>query len=51
MPARRRLDSTSSTRRLIEGIALRPGDIVRLEGTPDKTEQAAVDYIEVVRQP
>ncbi len=49
MPARRRLDSTSSTRRLIEGVALRPGDIVRLEGTPDKTEQAAFDYIEVVR--
>ena len=48
MPARRRLDSTSSTRRLIEGVALRPGDVVRLEGTPDKTEQAAFDYIEVV---
>jgi alpha-glucuronidase len=47
-PARRRLDSTSSTRRLIEGVALRPGDVVRLEGTPDKTEQAAFDYIEAV---
>ncbi len=49
MPARRRLDSTSSTRRLIEGVALRPGDIVRLEGAPDQTEQAAFDYIEIVR--
>ncbi|HEX3880090.1 MAG TPA: alpha-glucuronidase family glycosyl hydrolase [Bryobacteraceae bacterium] len=48
-PVRRRLDSTSSTRRLIEGVALRPGDIVRIEGTPDKTEQAALDYVEVVR--
>ncbi len=47
-PTRRRLDSTSSTRRLIEGVALRPGDTIRLDGAPDKTEQAAFDYIEVV---
>ncbi len=46
-PQRRRLDSTSSTRRLIEGVALRPGDTVRLEGSPDKTERAAFDYIEI----
>ncbi len=38
----------SSTRRSIEGIMLEPGDIVRLEGTPDKTEVAAFDYIEVL---
>jgi alpha-glucuronidase len=47
-PMRRRLDSTSSTRRLIEGVMLKPGDIVKLEGTPDKTEVAAFDYIEVL---
>ncbi len=45
---RRRIDSTSSTRRLIQGVALRPGDVLRLEGTPDKQEQAALDYIEIV---
>jgi alpha-glucuronidase len=47
-PQRRKLDSSSSTRRLIEGVALRPGDVVRLEGTPNQMEQAAFDYIEVV---
>src|SRR5207302_1200523 len=30
----RRMDSTSSTRRVISGIALRPGDEIRIEGVP-----------------
>jgi alpha-glucuronidase len=43
-----KLDSTSSTRRVIHGVALRPGDEVRLEGRPDGGEAAALDYIEIV---
>jgi alpha-glucuronidase len=43
-----RLDSTSSTRRTISGIALRPGDEIRIEGMPDLGESAALDYIEIL---
>ncbi|SPE34102.1 Xylan alpha-(1-_2)-glucuronosidase [Candidatus Sulfopaludibacter sp. SbA3] len=42
-----RLDSTSSTRRTIAGIALRPGDEIRIEGQPDGSEVAGLDYLEV----
>ena len=45
----RKMDSTSSTRRVIAGIALRPGDEIRIEGVPDKTEPAGLDYLEVVK--
>jgi alpha-glucuronidase len=41
------LDSTSSTRRLIPGIALRPGDEIRIEGRPDGGEPAGLDYVEI----
>jgi alpha-glucuronidase len=44
-----RLDSTSSTRRTIAGIALRPGDEIRIEGRPDGGELAALDYLEIVK--
>jgi len=43
----RKIDSSSSTLRAIEGIALRPGDEIRIEGTPDGGETAALDYIEI----
>jgi alpha-glucuronidase len=43
-----RLDSTTSTRRSIAGIALRPGDEIRIEGIPDGGEVAALDYLEIV---
>jgi alpha-glucuronidase len=45
-----RLDSTTSTRRSISGIALRPGDEIRVEGIPDGGELAALDYLEIVRE-
>jgi alpha-glucuronidase len=45
----RRMDSTSSARRVIAGVALRAGDEIRIEGVPDKTEAAGLDYVEVVR--
>ncbi len=47
-PLTRKLDSTSSTRRQIAGIALRPGDEIRIEGMPNGTEPAGLDYIEIV---
>ena len=36
-----------STLRRITGLALRPGDEIRIEGIPDGAEQAALDYIEI----
>ena len=44
----RGLDSSSSTRRLISGIALRSGDEIRIEGRPDGRETAALDYVEIL---
>ncbi len=43
-----RLDSTTSTRRSIPGIALRAGDEIRIEGIPNGGEQAALDYVEII---
>ena len=43
----RRIDSASSSRRVIPGLALRPGDQIRIEGTPEGGETAALDYIEI----
>ena len=40
-------DATSSTRHTFFGIALRPGDEIRVIGIPDKGEQAPIDYIEI----
>jgi alpha-glucuronidase len=42
------LDSSSSTRRVIRGVALRPGDEIRIESRPDAGEPAALDYLEIV---
>ena len=38
----------TSTRRVIRRVALAPGDVLRLEATPDREEGAAVDYVEIV---
>jgi len=45
----RKPDGSSSSRRIISGVALRPGDEVRIEGIPDAGETAALDYIEIRR--
>jgi hypothetical protein len=42
-----KIDGSSSTRRTISGIVLRPGDHVRIEGLPDGGETAALDFIEI----
>jgi alpha-glucuronidase len=43
----RLLNSHSSTRRMITGVALRPGDEIRIEGYPDGSEGAPLDYVEI----
>jgi len=40
-------DGDTSTRRQISGLALRPGDQIRIEGTPDGKERAALDYVAI----
>lgn len=37
----------TSTRRWIPGLALRPGDEIRIEGAPNGGEAAPLDYIEI----
>ena len=44
----RKPDGTSSTRRTVNGVALRTGDEIRIEGFPDGGERAALDYIELL---
>jgi alpha-glucuronidase len=43
-----RVGADTSTRRQIEGLALRPGDLIRIEGIPDGNEHAALDYVEIL---
>ena len=44
----RRLDGSSSTRHVIGGLALRPGQTIAVTGYPDGEETAALDYLEIV---
>jgi alpha-glucuronidase len=44
----RKLDGAASTRILVKGVALRPGDEIRVEGVPDNSDHAALDYVEVL---
>jgi alpha-glucuronidase len=44
----RHVDASSSARRVVPGIALRPGDEIRIEGIPDGGEAAALDYLEIL---
>ena len=46
-----KIDGSSSTRRTIANIALRPGDQIVIEGMPENNEKAALDYIEIVEVP
>ena len=47
LPARK-IDGSSSVRRVIPGIALRPGDEIRIEGVPDGGDPAALNYVEIL---
>jgi alpha-glucuronidase len=44
LPARKP-GGDSSSRRRIKGLALRPGDEIRIEGIPDRDEHAALDFV------
>ncbi|MGB6723455.1 MAG: alpha-glucuronidase family glycosyl hydrolase [Terracidiphilus sp.] len=43
----RRPDGDNSTRYTARGVALKPGDVLRVEGTPDGADPAALDYLEI----
>ncbi|MFL6275318.1 MAG: alpha-glucuronidase family glycosyl hydrolase [Blastocatellia bacterium] len=40
-------DAHASTRHRVHGLALRPGDLIRIEATADGSEQACIDYVEI----
>jgi alpha-glucuronidase len=42
-----RIDGTSSSLRIALGVALKPGDGISIEGSPEGGESAALDYIEI----
>jgi hypothetical protein len=44
----RKMDASSSTRRRIRGVTLRPGDEIRIEGRPDGNDPAGIDYVEIL---
>jgi alpha-glucuronidase len=43
-----RPNGDNSTRHTVRGIELKPGNLLRVKGTPDKDDPAALDYIEIV---
>jgi alpha-glucuronidase len=42
-----RPNGDNSTRYTVPNIDLKPGDVLRVEGAPDKNDPAALDYIEI----
>jgi len=42
-----RPNGDSSLRHRTKGLALRPGDAIRIEGIPDEGERAPLDYVEI----
>ncbi len=40
-------DGDTSTRLRVTGVSLRPGDTIRITGTPEGRDQAALDYVEI----
>jgi alpha-glucuronidase len=46
-----KIGADTSVRRRIPGLALRPGDEIRVEGLPDGQEPAAFDYVEILPSP
>jgi alpha-glucuronidase len=45
-----KIGGDSSTRRRISGVRLHHGDVIRIEGRPDREEHAAIDYVEIEPQ-
>ena len=50
LPRATKMGGDSSIRRMIKDLALRPGDEIRIEATPDGQEPAPLDYVEIVPQ-
>jgi alpha-glucuronidase len=46
----RRPNGDNSTRYTARGVPLKPGDVLRVQGTPDGSDPAALDYIEIEPQ-
>jgi alpha-glucuronidase len=42
------LHADNSTRHIVHNVGLKPGDKIRIEGTPGGTDPAALDYIEIL---
>jgi alpha-glucuronidase len=42
------LHGDNSTRHLVYEVALKPGDKIRIDGTPDGKDRAALDYVETL---
>ena len=42
-----KIDGACSSLRMVRGVALKPGDEIRIEGSPDEGESTALDYIEI----
>jgi alpha-glucuronidase len=38
----------TSTRRVVHGVVLAAGDVIRIDAAPDRDEGAVLDYIEIV---
>ncbi len=45
------LDGTTAVRFVVNGLRLKPGDVLTLEATPDRQDIPAVDFIEITRDP
>jgi alpha-glucuronidase len=43
----RRPDGDNSTRFTTRGVELKPGDVLRVDGTPDASDPAVLDYVEI----
>jgi alpha-glucuronidase len=43
----KRPNGDNSTRHTVHGVDLNPGDVIRVDGTPEGADPAALDYIEV----
>jgi alpha-glucuronidase len=44
----RRPNGDNSTRHILHNVTLKPGDTIRIEGTPNAADPAALDYIELL---
>ena len=42
-----KMDGHTSTRHVVEGVAIHKGDTIRIVGAPDGDEPAPLDYVEI----